>query len=158
MKKLLISSALIAGFIFTGCQNNTTNNNKPVTVNGIRTAPLTADSQNLPTLQYNDQLPMPGKVKTQPAAFNGAPPMIPHSVDGMVPITKNKNQCILCHSGSNPNITPMPKDHYVDNFEGDKSKPVVAGSRYNCTLCHAPQAQVDPVKENLFESYKNKKK
>jgi len=154
MKKLLISSALIAGFLFAGCQS-TTATNKPVKVTGIRQASLTADSQNLPELKLNTTQPVPGKVKAAPAAFNAAPPMIPHSVEGMVPITKTNNMCLNCHMPTNAKgmgVTPIPASHFVDNFEGGKKTSKLAGSRYNCTLCHAPQAQVDPVIENKFES------
>jgi cytochrome c-type protein NapB len=156
MKKLLISSVLIAGFIFTGCQT-TTNSNKEVKVTGIREANLNADSQNLPELKLNETQPIPGKVKPQPVSFSDAPPMIPHSVEGMVPITKNNNMCLNCHmpqAAKSLGVTPIPPSHFVDNFEGDKKTSKLAGSRYNCTLCHAPQAQVDPVIENKFESLK----
>ncbi|ACM93211.1 periplasmic nitrate reductase, diahem cytochrome C subunit [Nautilia profundicola AmH] len=154
MKKLLISSALIAGFIFTGCQTTTTSN-KEVKVTGIREANLNADSQNLPELKLNTTQPIPGKVKKQPASFVTAPPMIPHSVEGMVPITKNNNMCLNCHmpqAAKSLGVTPIPPSHFVDNFEGGKKSSKLAGSRYNCTLCHAPQAMVDPVIENKFES------
>jgi len=156
MKKLLISSALIAGFIFTGCQS-TAASDKEVKVTGIREANLNADSQNLPELKLNTTQPIPGKVKKQPTSFVTAPPMIPHSVDGMVPITKNSNMCLSCHmpqAAKSMGVTPIPESHFVDNFESGKKTSKLAGSRYNCTLCHAPQAQVDPVIENKFESLK----
>ena len=155
MKKLLISSALIAGFIFTGCQTTTASSNKEVKVTGIREASLNADSQNLPVIQYNNQAPIPGKVKTYKTSFVTAPPMIPHSVKGMVPITVGNNMCLNCHLPSNAKamgVTPMPADHFVDNFAGDKKEPKVAGSRYFCTTCHTPQAKLNPVVENKFES------
>jgi len=161
MKKLLISSALIAGFIFAGCQaTNTTSNtvsNKEVKVTGIREANLNADSQNLPELKLNTTQPIPGKVKAQPAAFSDAPPMIPHSVEGMVPITKNNNMCLNCHmpqAAKSMGVTAIPESHFVDNFANGKKAPKLAGSRFNCTLCHAPQAMVDPVIENKFNSLK----
>jgi cytochrome c-type protein NapB len=155
MKKLLISSALIAGFIFTGCQTTTASSNKEVKVTGIREASLNADSQNLPVIQYNNQAPIPGKVKTYKTSFVTAPPMIPHSVKGMVPIKVGNNMCLNCHLPSNAKamgVTPMPADHFVDNFAGDKKEPKVAGSRYFCTTCHTPQAKLNPVVENKFES------
>ena len=88
MRKLLISSALVAGFIFAGCQSTTatTTSSKPVKVTGIRDANLNADSQNLPTIKYTNTAPVPGKVKPFKKSFVTAPPMIPHSVQGMVPI------------------------------------------------------------------------
>jgi len=155
MKKILISSALVAGFIFAGCQSTTAMSSKPVKVTGIRDANLNADSQNLPELKLNTTQPIPGKVKPIKTSFVTAPPMIPHSVEGMVPITKANNMCLNCHMPANAKamgVTPIPASHFVDNFEGGKKTSKLAGSRYNCTLCHAPQAQVDPVIENKFES------
>ena len=157
MKKLLISSALIAGFVFTGCQTMTTSSNKEVKVTGIREANLNADSQNLPVVKYHSQAPIPGQVKPFQKSFVTAPPMIPHSIKGMVPIKVGQNMCLQCHMPSaakSLGITGMPKDHFVDNFAGDKTKPKVAGSRYFCTTCHTPQANIDPVVENRFESMK----
>jgi cytochrome c-type protein NapB len=147
LKRLGLLALVSVGFLFGG--------QGYVDVTGIRKAPLEADSQNLPKLQENETPPMPGKTKPLPTSFVTAPPMIPHSVKGMVPIKVGKNQCLTCHM---PNvakqlkITPMPPDHFVDNFEGNKKEPKVAGSRYFCTTCHAPQAKVDPVIENRFES------
>jgi len=158
MKKLLISSALIAGFIFAGCQqtaNANTVSNKEVKVTGIRKANLNDDSQNLPVVKYHEQAPVPGKVKPFKKSFSDAPPMIPHSVEGMVPITRNSNMCLNCHmpqAAKSMGVTAIPASHFVDNFESGKKTAKLAGSRYNCTLCHAPQAKVDPVVENKFES------
>jgi len=156
MKKLLISSALVAGFLFAGCQQTTTKPAKEVKVTGIRQANLNADSQNLPELKLNTTQPVPGKVKAQPAAFSDAPPMIPHSVEGMVPITKNNNMCLNCHmpQAAKAGVTAIPASHFEDNFKGGKKTSKLAGSRFNCTLCHAPQAMVDPVIENKFNSLK----
>jgi len=161
MKKLLISS-LIASIALIGCgqQTNSTKQevkktSKVVVINGIRKSPLTADSENLPKLEYN--APAPGAAKLIKKSFVTAPPMIPHSVKGMVPIKVGKNACLGCHMPQNAKIfhaVPIPQDHFVDNFEGNKKKRKIAGSRYFCTTCHTPQANVDPVVENKFEKMK----
>ncbi|QCT94361.1 nitrate reductase cytochrome c-type subunit; periplasmic nitrate reductase electron transfer subunit [Caminibacter mediatlanticus TB-2] len=159
MKKLLISTIALAGFLFAGCQQTMQTQKKDVEITGVRKAPLTEGSQNLPIVKYNDQAPIPGKVKPFKKSFVTAPPMIPHSVEGMVPITKNNNMCLNCHMPQNAKalgVIPMPRDHFVDNFENGKVVHKVAGSRYFCTLCHTPQAKLDPVIENKFESLKNK--
>ena len=158
MKKLIISSLAVAA-IFIGCnqaQTQTNNNQvsqKPVEVTGIRKASLNADSQNLAVIKYNSTF------KPYKKSYITAPPMIPHSIEGFTPITIKNNKCLMCHMPQNAkanNITPIPADHFVDNFEGDKKRRRIAGSRYNCTTCHAPQAQLDPVVENKFESMKAK--
>lgn len=158
MKKLLISS-LVTAAILTGCQmaNTQKTSKKTVKVTGIRQTSLNAGSENLPVVKYNNQAPVPGQVKLYKKSFVTAPPMIPHSVSGMVPITIKRNMCLNCHMPAPAKamgIIPMPKDHFVDNFDGDKHVQKVAGSRYNCTQCHVPQAKVNPVVENKFESLK----
>ena len=161
MKKLVISLAAIAFIV--GCGNSDNTPKKPLPqakeVTGIRTASLDADSQNLPKIEYNAPSPMSGKVKPYKKSFVTAPPMIPHSIAGMTPIKVGNNQCLMCHMPANAksmHITPIPKDHFVDNFEGGKVKHKIAGSRYFCTTCHTPQANLDPVVENNFEKMKAK--
>ena len=164
MKKIAIASAAVALILFTGCNQQNTqtapkskNISKPVEVTGIRKATLDKDSQNLPTITYNAPAPVPGQVKPFKKSYVTAPPMIPHSIAGMTPITVKNNMCLNCHLPQNAKalgVTPMPEDHFIDNFEGGKHVRRVAGSRYFCTTCHAPQANLDPVVENKFESLK----
>jgi cytochrome c-type protein NapB len=162
MKKLILISSAVAFAFFAGCStpsNNTTNtaSNKTVKVTGIRKTDLNAGSENLPVVKYNAPAPIPGKVKPYKTSYVTAPPMIPHSIAGMVPITVGHNMCLNCHDRNNAKalgVVPMPKDHYVDNFEGDKKIHRVAGSRYFCTTCHAPQANIPVAVENKFESLK----
>ncbi|MEA3498641.1 MAG: nitrate reductase cytochrome c-type subunit [Campylobacterota bacterium] len=52
-------------------------------------------------------------------AFQDAPPMIPHDVEGMLPITMNNNQCVGCHmpgvaESLVPPATPYPISHMTD--------------------------------------------
>ncbi|WP_456470253.1 nitrate reductase cytochrome c-type subunit [Caminibacter sp.] len=164
MKKLLIVNSIAAAvLVFAGCttQSQTQNNkvsNKTVEITGVRKTDLNAGSENLPVVEYHAPAPIPGKVKPFKKSFSDAPPMIPHSVKGMVPIKVGKNMCLNCHMPSTAKalgVTPMPADHFVDNFGGNKKAPKVAGSRYFCTTCHTPQAKVNPVVENKFESLKN---
>ncbi len=160
MKKIALISAAAALIVFSGCSLNNSSNkvsNKKVEVTGIRKASLDKGSQNLPVVTYNNQAPIPGKVKPYKKSYVTAPPMIPHSVEGMLPITAKRNMCLNCHLPQNAKalgVTPMPEDHFIDNFEGGKKVRRVAGSRYFCTTCHVPQANLNPVIENKFESLK----
>ena len=163
MKKIALISAATALLLLTGCNQKMTSSNnnsvseKTVKITGIRKAGLEKGSQNLPVVQYNNQPPIPGKVKLYKTSYVTAPPMIPHSIKGMVPITVHNNMCLNCHLPQNAKalgVTPMPSDHFVDNFEHGKHVKRVAGSRYFCTTCHAPQAKLNPVVENRFESMK----
>jgi len=50
-------------------------------------------------------------------AFQDAPPMIPHDVDGMLPITISNNQCTSCHMpevAASMAATPIPGSHFTD--------------------------------------------
>lgn len=58
-----------------------------------------------------------GTSKKYERAFQDAPPMIPHSVEGMLPITINNNQCVSCHTpgvAESLNALPYPKSHMTD--------------------------------------------
>lgn len=64
------------------------------------------------------------------------PPMIPHKVASFLPITADKNACLMCHKVAAPSAkkvkgspTPLPPSH----VSGDKVNP----NRYECMLCHA---------------------
>ncbi len=50
-------------------------------------------------------------------AFTDAPPMIPHSVDGLLPITTTNNQCINCHMpdvAKSMGATPISETHFTN--------------------------------------------
>jgi len=169
MKKIGVIALGIATLLFAGCQQAGGNGSEVKTqksegyvkITGIRKASLTSDSQNLPTIPENNTPPMPGKTKPIPAAFTDAPPMIPHSIKGMVPIKVGHNECLACHMpnvAKQLHVTPIPPSHFVDNFEGGKKRHKLAGSRYFCTTCHAPQAKLNPVVENKFETLNAQRK
>lgn len=114
-------------------------------------------------------------------AFENAPPMIPHDVEGMLPITINNNACTGCHTpviAKSMGATPIPKSHFTDFRPGTslskdgmiekegkvvdntsdfktvgKSLDQLSGTRFNCSACHAPQsiATKDPV-ANEFQA------
>lgn len=101
-------------------------------------------------------------------SFENAPPMIPHTVEGMLPITINNNACTGCHVpgvAESLNATPIPKSHFTDyrpdttltkngkmvkngkmieNTSDIKTSAKIlnslSGTRFNCSGCHAPQS------------------
>lgn len=89
-----------------------------------------------------------------------APPMIPHTINEMVPITRDFNLCKDCHVQPallGEKITkgmpvPAPESHYVNVKEGQ-----LYMGRWNCTQCHAPQAKVKPLVANTFKKPTAKK-
>lgn len=112
-------------------------------------------------------------------AYENAPPMIPHDVDGMLPITIDNNACMGCHEpavASSMNATAIPKSHFTnyrpdtslsssgkivkdgheventsDKLTSSKELTHVSGARFNCSQCHAPQSQGELIVGNQFE-------
>jgi len=107
-------------------------------------------------------------------SFENSPPLIPHTVEGMFKITAEQNKCLMCHmpeKADEKNAKKIPITHFTDyrpviTEEGDlyvvqaKENEVVSASTgpeinkamFNCNLCHAPQAEIDPMVKNLFEA------
>ena len=103
------------------------------------------------TFEYRQADPYSGGVL--PRAYSGAPPQVPHSLDGLIPITRDSNTCVSCHQQPDQvgkkkvkgQPTALPATHYTDV----KNNALHMG-RYNCTQCHTPQANVNPLVGNTF--------
>lgn len=91
---------------------------------------------------------------TAPVAGSGMPPMISHPVDSYLPITAKSNGCLGCHDQpqaigkpvAKGQPTSAPASHYAKGADG---KLQLAGANYNCMSCHAPQAGVKPLVDNV---------
>lgn len=124
--------------------------------------------------------PAPGSSTKFERAFKDAPPMIPHSVEGLLPITKMNNQCLGCHLPEvAPSVgsTPIPATHFTNyrpETHMEDGKVLKEGTalsesntadvkiaktrktdtlyqgRFNCTQCHAPQAKMKTSVANTF--------
>jgi cytochrome c-type protein NapB len=103
----------------------------------------------------------PKKSESLPRAYPGAPPQIPHSIEDSLPIMAGDNLCLDCHDKPENwdkkirkgKGTPIPRSHYTAFGSQQLNPDHVAGSRYFCTQCHAPQAQdVKPLVGNDFEN------
>ncbi|PAF50800.1 hypothetical protein BKH43_04080 [Helicobacter sp. 13S00401-1] len=125
----------------------------------LRKEPLIATDVVLP--EYTWTKKGPGEATRIKRAYENAPPQIPHSLDGLLPITKDNNSCMGCHMpdvAKSVGATPMPKSHFFDfrNNKDDHGK--LDGSRFVCTTCHVPQAQTKPlVKNNFHPIFRNPK-
>ena len=111
-----------------------------------------------PVAPVYDAPPPGAPVTAPPRYFPGAPPVIPHSIDGLVPITAQSNTCLGCHDkpdllGKNVKgaPTPMTASHYSDLWTKDKPAQRVSGARYNCNQCHAPQSDAKPLVKNTLD-------
>ncbi|RXJ99192.1 nitrate reductase [Arcobacter sp. CECT 8986] len=125
----------------------------------------------------------PGTSKRIERSYENAPPMIPHSVEGMLPITINNNMCTTCHLpgiAESMNATPIPKTHFTNyrpdtklDKKGDiikdgkivrntsdlklakeKKLDTLSGARFNCSQCHAPQSKGQLVKNNFKPDFR----
>lgn len=99
--------------------------------------------------------------------FPDAPPQIPHEIEDMYPITAEDNECLECHDPNNagPSDIPLPESHFMSPVmaEGGANDPMVwvvqdyeklqqvMGARYNCSMCHTPQAINVATPENRFQ-------
>ncbi len=175
--KLALTTTVAATFLIVGCSTAT----KTVSEEslGLRTADLYSEKTVTPDeTKYGKSQAMSGyKIER---AFQDAPPMIPHDVEGMLPITIASNQCTTCHEpavAESMGATPIPKSHFMDfrpkhNYDGKtftksidnmknetsvKKIDQLAGARFNCTQCHAPQSTGKLAVENDFKAAYTKK-
>ena len=152
---------------------------------GLRKTDLYKEASDTTPVAGKFDRPAPGAAPKFERAYVNAPPMIPHSVEGLLPITKANNACLGCHMPDKAKAvgaTPIPPSHFTDFrpttvmkngqevkggkvvglAKGDlgnvgdiklaqpkKLKTLYAG-RYNCSQCHAPQANVDTPVGNTF--------
>ncbi len=87
-------------------------------------------------------------------AFEDAPPMIPHDVSEYLPIKMSENTCMDCHhpdEAEDAEATAVPSTHFYDIWT-DKELDHLNYQNFNCTLCHAPQADAPILIENSFEA------
>ena len=107
--------AAAAVWLFVGC-NSTKQQVFSEEELGLRKVDLYSENTVTPDrTEYSKNAPMSGKFISR--AFQDAPPMIPHDVDGMLPITVNSNQCITCHMpevAQSMGATSVPKSHLID--------------------------------------------
>jgi cytochrome c-type protein NapB len=83
---------------------------------GLRKVDLYSEDKAEPA-KTDYSRPAPGQSTKFERAYVNAPPMIPHSIDGLLPITKDNNQCLSCHMpevAKSMNATPIPPSHFTN--------------------------------------------
>jgi len=68
-----------------------------------------------PEVKFN--APMPGQSQRIARSYVNAPPLIPHNVDGLLPIKKDNNQCLGCHMPSvakGAGAIAIPPSHFIN--------------------------------------------
>ncbi|SFV50083.1 Nitrate reductase cytochrome c550-type subunit [hydrothermal vent metagenome] len=86
---------------------------------GLRKTDLYKETDDTAGNKTDYSRPAPGASTKFERAYVNAPPMIPHSVDGLLPITKGNNQCIGCHMPAEAKAmglgaTPIPPSHMTN--------------------------------------------
>ncbi len=171
-KKLVGISTVMAMLFAAGCGAATASKSGKV----VSESELGYGDQGTPPkVEYSKAAP--GTAKRFQRSYENAPPLIPHSIEGLVPITLNNNACLGCHMPSvakSMGATPMPPTHFKDFFFDTKKKLIkqklyedvvaykarltlmakkedIAPQRYNCVQCHVPQANAKPLVANTFK-------
>lgn len=90
----------------------------------------------------------PGETSPLARPYPIAPPLIPHRVDDAA-IDRENNGCLDCHLtgeevAQGHRATKVPPSHFRNEHTGEEKSGEVAGIRYQCTLCHVPQASSRP--------------
>ncbi|MDD6056403.1 MAG: nitrate reductase cytochrome c-type subunit [Helicobacter sp.] len=146
LKKTLIASLALSGLVFLGCSNSVSDNEI-----GLRKSTLFSEELQIVEFDYNGVAA--GESKLIERAFENAPPMISHTTDGMLPITKEANSCLDCHTpdvAAALNATAIPQTHFVELSSG-KAGGKMQDTRFNCVLCHATQVNAAPLVKNNFD-------
>jgi cytochrome c-type protein NapB len=96
----------------------------------------------------------PGESEVLERPWDKAPPGIPHTVEDMYPIQVENNECLECHSPENAGKgdIPLTDSHFKIPQMGEGKGEMVwvvkkyrkgdemNMARYNCNMCHVPQA------------------
>lgn len=120
---------------------------------GLRRTPLTDD---LPPPVFRYPEAAPGESTLLSRFWAGAPPLVPHSLDGLIPITREDNMCLFCHAnGSTDPADPpqVPTSHRTDYRRApDVVREEIAGARWNCTACHVMQTDAPALVGNTYRA------
>jgi cytochrome c-type protein NapB len=118
IKKSLIIACSMVALISIGCaaSSGIVSNNSEKEL-GLRKTDLYSEGTDTIGAKTDYSRPAPGASKKFERAYLDAPPMIPHSVEGLLPITQSNNACLGCHM---PEVapamkaTPIPKSHFIN--------------------------------------------
>lgn len=158
-----ITLFLVTSLFLVACSNQANMESKKAisdTSLGLRTVSLSDEKDvKIPNITWVGTTP--GENKKFDRSFENAPPLIPHSLEDLVPITKDFNSCLSCHMpdvAADAGATPVPKTHLIDFRTGKYLNGALSDERFNCTQCHVPQANAQPLVKNSFKpDFRNKK-
>lgn len=175
MKKLILIIHLILIVLAIACNSDGSNNKSDKNTDGtaMRKGDLFSENIDLGEMA-TVKAGVPGMSQKVDRAFENAPPLISHQMQGFDLITLKVNTCLTCHmpdKAAAVKATPMPATHfkvfrpeiklvkgkYVLYEEGNQVevrdlKGKMDMARYNCTQCHVPQTNAEVEVENTFQS------
>jgi len=173
MATKFVTTATVIIFLLVSCADQDKTSNDEKMSKSLDTTGLTSDVNllaEMPTYSTSEA----GAATNFERAFENAPPMIPHKTTSFVPITMNNNLCLSCHIPENAKkigATSMPETHFINfrpeliqenglyQVDANENKNEIVSqklgaelnmARYNCTQCHASQANVTVDIENYF--------
>ncbi len=178
MIKRILIFGFAAAIMFTSCGSDSKveklDNNKASGEEelGLIKSDVHSDSETLLGSMPQYSLEAPGTAEKIERAFENAPPMIPHMTEGFFPITRTNNICLTCHMPDKVEETgavALPVSHFtdyrpqvikigelykVDAEEGEviaKKLNNLSHTRFHCSQCHVPQANVTVDIKNTFD-------
>lgn len=123
-------------------------------LNILRAASDVIDEDDIKLADINWTKPAAGESKRYDRSFENAPPLIPHDLEGLIPITADNNMCVSCHMpevAKDVGATPIPKSHLYSIRNKKDLQGKLSDDRFNCTTCHVPQANVEAKFKNNFK-------
>ncbi|WP_297936846.1 nitrate reductase cytochrome c-type subunit [uncultured Campylobacter sp.] len=123
-------------------------------LNILRSANDVMDEEEVKLADINWTKPAAGEAQRYERSFENAPPMIPHDLEGLIPITADNNMCVTCHMpevAKDVGATPIPKSHLYSIRNKKDLDGKLSDDRFNCTTCHVPQANVEAKFKNNFK-------
>ena len=123
-------------------------------LNILRSANDVMDEEEVKLVDINWTKPAAGEAQRYERSFENAPPMIPHDLEGLIPITADNNMCVTCHMpevAKDVGATPIPKSHLYSIRNKKDLEGKLSDDRFNCTTCHVPQANVEAKFKNNFK-------
>ena len=123
-------------------------------LNILRSANDVMDEEEVKLADINWTKPAAGEAQRYERSFENAPPMIPHDLEGLIPITADNNMCVTCHMPEvtkDVGATAIPKSHLYSIRNKKDLDGKLSDDRFNCTTCHVPQANVEAKFKNNFK-------
>ena len=128
-------------------------------LNILRSANDVMDEEEVKLVDINWTKPAAGEAQRYDRSFENAPPLIPHDLEGLIPITADNNMCVSCHMpevAKEVGATAIPKSHLYSIRNKKDLEGKLSDDRFNCTTCHVPQANVEAKFKNNFKpEYRN---